>query len=219
MPEKHDLSPDELAELAVEFPLPDGVDDVVLNRSELAEFFNVAANTITTWISQGLPVEREGTNGQAYEFRASHCYAWRKAKERNDHERSAAAQSAIRAMRLALTGGKPGDSIEALSPKEKQEAIAAQLAYEQFQRARNELIDRGEVADLLEGIFSTVRDVLASLPDTMERENLIAPSDAEKVIDLCDGTLEDMRGRITRFFEIRPVKANDKQPGQTLFDA
>ena len=30
-------------------------------------------------------------------------------------ERSAAAQSAIRAMRLALTGGKPGDSIEAVS--------------------------------------------------------------------------------------------------------
>ncbi|WP_420406922.1 hypothetical protein [Hoeflea sp.] len=219
MPEKHDLTPKELEDLVSEFPLPEGVDDVLLNRQELADFFAVTANTITAWLGQGLPVEREGTNGQAYEFRASHCYAWRKARERNEHERSAAAQSAIRAMRLALTGGKPGDSIEALSPKEKQEAIAAQLAYEQFQRARNELIDRGDVTELLEGLFSTVRDVLASLPDTMERENLIAPDDAEKVIDLCDGTLEDMRGQIARFFEIRPLKANDRKPAETLFDA
>jgi phage terminase Nu1 subunit (DNA packaging protein) len=219
MPEKHDLTEAELVKLVAEFPLPDGVPDALLNRQELSEFFGVAANTITAWMSQGLPIARQGTNGQAYEFQASHCYAWRKHRERGERERSAEAQSAIRAMRLALTGGKPGDSIEALSPKEKQEAIAAQLTYEQFQRTRNELIDRGDVVELLEGLFSTVRDVLASLPDTLERENLIQPTNAEKVIWICDGTLEDMQGRISRFFEIRPLRANDKQAGETLFDA
>ena len=219
MADRQGLTKDDLANLVAEYPLPDGVPDALLNRQELADFFNVAANTITTWMTAGLPVEKQGTNGQAYEFLASHCWAWKQARDRNEREARSEAQSAIMAMRLALTGGKPGSSIEALSPREKTEAITAQLAYEQFQRTRNELIDRADVVEMLEGIFVLARDVLGSLPDTLERENVITPDHAEKVIALCDDTLDDMRGRIERFFLERPLKAGEQAVPVTLFDA
>ena len=50
------------------FPLPDGVDDGVLNRGQLAEALRVSEPSITSWIRDGMPVLSQGGNGQAITF-------------------------------------------------------------------------------------------------------------------------------------------------------
>ena len=116
--------------LVARYPLPEGVPDAVLNREEMGEALGVSLNTVTAWINAGMPVQAEGRNGRPYELRLSHCYAWNEARRRDEEVRSAQARDAISAMRLALVGGKSGDSIEALDPKQRREILTAQLAHE-----------------------------------------------------------------------------------------
>ena len=219
MSDRVTLTEADISELVAKYPLPAGVPDNVLNRTDLADFFGVSANTIGAWISAGMPVESQGTNGQAYEFLPSKCWAWKSARDRSEAAARSAAQDTIAAMRLALTGGKAGDTIDALSPKEKQEAIAAAREHETFKRHRNELMVRADVEDLLENMFLLIRDASNTMPDALERANVIAGDDVETVIRLGDEMLEALRGQIMRFWSDRPLKSANASTGGTLFDA
>lgn len=50
------------------FPLPAGVADAVLNKSQLARALAVSEPTIDRWVADGMPVLSAGTNGRSYEF-------------------------------------------------------------------------------------------------------------------------------------------------------
>lgn len=212
-----DLSSLDLEALVKRFPLPEGVPDAVLNREELADALGTSLPTISAWIGQGMPVQQTGGQGRAYELRLSECFAWRQAVKANEDLRNEKAREAIAAMRLALVGGSSGDSIDALDPKQRREIIAAQIEDERFRAHRNRLMRREDVRDLLEELFAMVRDTMDAAPDRVERIEAIPPKAVQAMIDVCDGMIDELREKITQFWDLRrEVAAPEKQD---LFDA
>src|SRR3569623_659830 len=119
------LTREQIAELVVRYPLPEGVIDAVLNREELAEALGTSLNTVTSWLNMGMPALEWGRNGKPYELQLSACYAWNEARRRDEDARTAKAREASESMRLALVGGASGSSIEALDPKQRREILTA----------------------------------------------------------------------------------------------
>jgi len=209
------LSASEIADLVARHPLPEGVPDAVLNRTELAEFFGVSAMTITAWQTAGMPVQNEGRQGQAYEFQASHCHAWRQAREADETMRSQEAQAAIVAMRLALTGGSSGDTIEALDPKQRREIMAAQIEEERYRAHRNQLMQRADVRELLEQLFKIIRDTVEVWPDVFDRRGTFDRTVIDALEAEGDNLVASLRHRIEEYWRLRPVKERERE---SLFD-
>lgn len=202
------LTSREIEALVGRHPLRPGVPDAVLNRNELAEFFGVSALTITNWINDGMPVLSKGGQGQAYEFQASACWAWKQQRDQAEDERSASARAAIEAQRLALIGGGVGDSIEALPPKERREIIEAQIQYERWLTARNQLLHRADVEQLLTGLFAMIRDTMELAPDRVERIEIMPPRAVAAFIDVCDSLLDELHRTIEAWIASKPLTAS-----------
>lgn len=170
--------------------LPAGVEDAVLNRSQLARALNKSEPTISAWIGEGLPYITEGTNGRAYEFQLSACWRWMKLREKTDNDRQEAAEAAVRQMRLALIGGTdPDDGRGALSPKEQRDLYDAERAYMLTALQRGEQVKRAEMIAVLEDVFLIVRDSVTALPDRLEREAGITGKALDLAIGVCDSIL------------------------------
>lgn len=208
------LTETEIEDLAQRHPLPDGVPDAVLNRTEIAEFFAVNVLTITAWMSAGMPVQQEGGQGQPYEFRAAHCWAWKQARDRSEAMRSAEARATIEGMRLALVGGGNGDTIEALDPKQRREIYAAQIEHERMMTHRKQLLRREDVLRGFEAILMIVRDVLESAPDRVERIEAMPPKAVDAFIDVCDGVITEIERRLQAWIAEREVV---QPPREDLF--
>lgn len=188
-----------------------------MNREELADALATSLNTVTAWINSGMPVQQTGGQGKAYELRLSHCWAWRQARKAEEDLRSTAVKEAQAAMRLALVGGAAGDSIEALDPKQRREILAAQIEHERFRAQRKQLMRREDVSDLLDQIFALVRDTMDAAPDRVERIEAIPPKAVQAFIEVCDGVVDELHGRIVKFWDLqREVHVSVKQD---LFDA
>lgn len=212
-----DLTESEIEDLVARYPLPDGVIDVVMNREELADALATSMNTITAWINSGMPVQQHGGQGKAYELRLSHCWAWRQARKADEDIRSEQVKSATAAMRLALVGGSSGDSIEALDPKTRREILAAQIEHERFSAQRKQLMRREDVADLLDNLFTMVRDTMEAAPDRVERVDAMPPKAVQAFIGVCDGLVDELRGKIERFWELN--REDRTLVKRDLFDA
>lgn len=212
-----ELTQSEIDDLVARYPLPEGSRDFVFNREELADALGTSINTISNWISQGMPVQQLGGNGKAYELRLSHCFAWRQAQKAGEELRSREAKEAIAAMRMALVGGSAGDSIEGLDPKSRREILTAQIEHERFKAQRNQLLRREDVRDMLEELFALCRDTMESAPDRVERIEAIPPKAVQALIEICDGVIDEYRSRIARFWELRPESAAPEK--RDLFDA
>lgn len=215
--ENTELTQSQIDDLVARYPLPDGVNDCVMNREELADALATSLNTVTAWINSGMPVQQTGGQGKAYELRLSHCWAWRQARKAEEDLRSTAVKEAQAAMRLALVGGAAGDSIEALDPKQRREILAAQIEHERFRAQRKQLMRREDVSDLLDQIFALVRDTMDAAPDRVERIEAIPPKAVQAFIEVCDGVVDELHGRIVKFWDLqREVHVSVKQD---LFDA
>ncbi len=211
------MSDQDLADLVERYPLPDGVPDATLNKTDVAAFFGVSLPTIDAWIRDGMPVVAEGRNGLSWEFRASHCYAWRQAREADQAARSAEARAAIEAMRLQLVGGKAGDSIRGLSPKERRDIYEVELAHRRLLAESNRLIERDQVRDEIEQMLSLVRDGVTALSDRLEREAGLSGQAIETVDQIGADLLETLHARLADFFDARPVA--ERHVDRDLFDA
>lgn len=212
------LSQTQIEDLATRYPLPEGVEDAVMTREELAHALDVSLPTITDWIKAGMPVQQSGGQGRAYELVLSHCWAWRQAWKAREDLRSEQVRRSQAAMRLALVGGKSGDSIEALDPKMRREIMAAQIEHERMARERNRLLHRDDVSDTFDQLLSLVRDTLESAPDKIERRQAVTPKAVNELIEICDDLVDELRRRIERFFATRPLKAEETSK-RDLFDA
>ena len=201
----------ELDALVQRYPLPDGVPDAVLNKRELSEFFAVSVPTLDNWIRDGLPAKTEGTNGREWEFLASVAYAWKCSRDDGERLKAGEAQRAIEAMRLALVGGKAGDTIRALSARERKELYEVEVTHERLKRERNQSLDRDEVNAVLNDLLRIVRDGVSAFPDTLERvANLDGPAVAS-LIEACDELLEELARSIDRFFDDRPIVTREER--------
>ena len=177
--------------------LPPGVEDVVLNRVQLASALNKSEPTISAWLREGLPFITAGTNGRSYEFQLSDCWKWVQAKEREAEGRRSAADAAVLQMRLALVGGTEADDGEAaLSPKQRRELYEAEQAFMITALQRQAVVKRPEVVSMLEDVLLTVRDAVTALPDRLEREAGLTGKPLDLAISICDQILAEAQKRI-----------------------
>lgn len=212
-----ELTESQIEALMARYPLPASVVDCVMTREELADAVAVSLPTITEWISKGMPVKERGGQGRAYELVLSHCWAWRQAWKANEDMRSEAVKRAQQAMRLALVGGSTGDTLEALDPKVRRDILSVQMEQERFQRERNELLKRDDVAETFDQLFSMIRDTMESAPDRIERKEALSPKVTAALVEICDELLNETNRRIADFWGKRPVNAGAAK--QSLFDA
>lgn len=199
----------EIAEMVARFPLPAGVPDAVLNKSELADFFAVSLPTLDAWIKAGLPALSEGTNGRSWEFQASAAWAWKCARDEGDRLKTTEAQAAIEAMRLALVGGKAGDSIRALAPKDRQQLYDVEATFEKLKRERNQSLDRDEVSVVMTDLLRIVRDSISMLPDTLERTLGLDGKGVDMAVEHCDDILSELERAVAKFFGDRPIMTRE----------
>lgn len=211
------LTESQIEALVARYPLPEGVNDCVMTREELSEAVAVSLPTITEWIGRGMPVKEMGGQGKAYQLVLSHCWAWRQAWKAQEDLRSEQVKRAQAALRLALVGGSAGESEMALDPKTRREILAVQIEQERFQRERNELLRRNDVAEAFDTLFGLVRDTMESAPDRIERRQVIPPKATDMLVEICDELLIELRRRIADFWDGRQVR--DLTQKRDLFDA
>ncbi|KZK82401.1 Phage DNA packaging protein Nu1 [Pseudovibrio sp. Ad46] len=183
------------------YPLPDGVEDVVVNKRHLAEAFKKSLPTIDQWISEGMPCESKGTNGQAYEFRLSVCYAWQKEREASEAAEEEKIQSNIRQMQMALLGGGSGSSEMALTPRQRKELYETEAAYNKLAQSRGELIGRADVVALLERSFSAVRNAVNGMPDRLSRDVGLDGRQSEAAVVVADDLLAELHRELSEFMQ------------------
>jgi phage terminase Nu1 subunit (DNA packaging protein) len=212
------LTESEIQALCERYPLPEGVDDCVMSREELAETLQVSLNTVTSWLSKGMPMLQEGGPGKSYELQLSACFAWRQSQKADEDLRSEKVKRAQAAMRLALIGGSAGDTLEALDPKTRREIMAAQIEQERFQRERNQLMRRDDVYEAFEIVYGIIRDQMNAAPDLIERRSALEPKIAQELIDACDAIVAAVRGAIDKFWRERPMRDGASER-RDLFDA
>lgn len=179
--------------------LPDGVTDCEMNKSQLASAFGKSTVTIDDWISKGMPVKDRGTNGSAYTFQLSDCFRWYEDRKAVDRQRTEAAESAARQMRLALVGddGAEGDDQFAeLTPRERREIYETERQWMAAARDRGDLIRRDDAYDQLVALFEIIRDGLTALPDRLAREAALDGSQIERAIASCDEMIDELRTSI-----------------------
>lgn len=181
------------------YPLPGDLTDATpLNRTQLATAFRVSENTISKWIGQGMPVLSEGQNGVAWEFRLSHCWAWR--QHRDEDLRQAKRQGDQLAAQAALAfRNLDDDQAEAeggLNAKQLRELAEADYHRNRAAELRGDLVRSDRVRTVIQDIFVSVRTSITTLPDFAEREFGLSNADVEKLQRRCNDVLVEIRQKI-----------------------
>jgi phage terminase Nu1 subunit (DNA packaging protein) len=213
-----ELTDSDIEQLCKRYPLPEGMQDCVMTREQLAYALNTTLNSITSWLNKGMPALVVGGQGSAYQLQLSACWAWRQAYKAEEDQRVDFANEMAAKMRLHLVGGSSGDSIEALDPKSRKEIYSVQIEHERFQKQRNELLERAEVQDAFAITFGIIRDEMNAAPDVIERKNALDPKSVQDLVDICDTLVVKCRDAIERYWQNRPVKEAVEEK-RDLFDA
>lgn len=187
---------DELAEKLRLFPLPANVSDADMNQSEVAQAFGTTVNTVGKWIKDGMPVARDGGNGTAYVLRLSHCWAWRKARDADAASRNKHNENQISLLRAEFLGVELDSQAAKLSAKERRELAEADMRWSEAQRRRRQLVQIGDVLDLLESLGKIVRDGVEAMPDRLERELDLNPVQVASVARIGSDILTAIADRI-----------------------
>lgn len=200
--------------LLVAYPLPKGVDDADMNLGQLAQAFGTSNNTITKWRLDGMPVEQEGTNGQSYVFRLSHCWAWRAAKQADEKSARAAGDQAAHQLRMHFLNLQDQDSRPLLSARQRMDELDAELKYNIAARQRRELIHSTEVEAILSSIAAEFRAGLQNLPDWAERELGLTTAQVTKMIGYCDEVLNATANMIEAQHLLSDTRAEEATAGE-----
>lgn len=180
-------------ELCARFPLPEGVEDAVVNKTLLCDALDVSPTTLSAWIRAGLPYESAGTNGRSYEFRLSLAFAWAADRKAREDASRARAEGSAAQLRLALLGDEMDGAEERarLSPREQRELIDVERAWMAAAEARGQLIRRASVRDGIAEVWAAMRDKLDALPDMLARALDLTGEEIEIAEKVCDGLLAE----------------------------
>jgi phage terminase Nu1 subunit (DNA packaging protein) len=201
------------------YPLPEGVEDGVLNRAQVARAFNVSENTVGKWIGQGMPVEAQGQNGVGYELRLSHCYAWKMARDAaRAEERARSDQIAAQAALAFLNLDAEEDERPSLTAKQMKELSEAEFRRNQLAEQKGELVRANRVREVFEHILGAVRANVTTVADYAEREFGLTPAQVEKLDARCADLLRSMRSEIEevlapRLIDLDAARARTRDEG------
>lgn len=183
------------------WPLPAGVEDdgTPLNRAQLARAFGVSENTITKWLGQGMPVESTGANGVSYEFRLTHCWAWR--QDRDEKLRASKARGAQLAAQAALAfRNLDDDQAEEegeLTADDLRKWSEAEYHRNRVAEQRGDLLRADRMRALIEDIFVTFGAEMDTLPDYCEMQFGLTAAQVDQLQARCD----QLRGEVRRLIE------------------
>ena len=182
------------------YPLPEGVvdDGTPLNRVQLSRAFQVSENTITKWVSQGMPVLSGGQNGVSYEFSIRQCYAWRMHREER-LQASKARGNELAAQAALVFRNLDDDQAEQeaeLTADDLRKWSEAEYHRNRVAEQRGDLIRADRARALIEDIFVIFGAAMETLPDFCEMEFGLGAQQVEAVKLRCDQTRDEMRQKI-----------------------
>jgi phage terminase Nu1 subunit (DNA packaging protein) len=181
----------------VAHPLPVGVECIDMNQNDMAKALNVTANTLGKWLAEkSFPVVHRGGQGKQYVLRLSHCWAWKLQREDNEASLRRQSEATIQKMQASFLGLGAGDPNASLSPKDRRELADADFAFNRAANLRRRLVELEEVRDLLDSVFSILRDGLQSLPDRLERELSLKSEEVGLVVRVSEEMLSEMSEKI-----------------------
>lgn len=200
------------------FPLPEGVEEGVLNRAQLALAFNMSENTISKWVLQGMPVQSAGQNGVAYEFCLSHCWAW---KQSRDEDAMAAKR---RGDQLATQAALAFRNLDADEDEANSQMTAAEVrawAEAEYHRnraaeQRGELMRTSRVQQAVEDMIVAFGTAMDTLPDWAELEFGLTPDQVQQLQDKADAIRQEARQICERMIGGGGVIALGTQQGELV---
>lgn len=185
----------DLEEALIAYPLPEDVEDRVVNRKQVADGLRVSENMISRYLDQGLPCLTRGSNGTSYEFQLSECYAWKRWRDEELRKEREAGDRAVAQLALAFRGSDPeeADAGKVLSAKEIIEESRADYERNRAAELRGELVRAARVRDLFEDVLIEFRTQVVSLVDFAEMEFALSPDQVQKLQRRVDGSLVQAR--------------------------
>lgn len=168
----------------------------LLNRAQIAAIFNVSENTIDKWRGKEMPVETEGGNGRAYEFKYSDCKAWYDEAQASAAAEKKTADDFVAQQRMEFLGVDRKDENAGLSASARRELAMAELVWMQAAEKRRSLVQVDDVIDLLDLLFTELRAGLDGQPDWLEREFALTGPDVERVVGYNDEILKGIKAAI-----------------------
>ncbi|NVK57316.1 MAG: hypothetical protein HWE26_17065 [Alteromonadaceae bacterium] len=188
------------------FPLPDGQQDMTVNRRQCATALDVSEPMITRYLEQGLPVLSRGSNGQAYEFQLSEVYAWKMWRDDATRAQDAAAEQAAMQMRLLFRNDDEDDpAAQVLTAQQIAQEADADYKRNRAAELRGELARVSRVRDLIEEMLIEFRSQITTLVDFAEMEFSLEPDQVEKMQKRCDSVLVSTRHNFQRAFPVGAV--------------
>lgn len=203
----------DLEEAMKRFPLPEEIADDLMNRGQIATSLGVSEPIVTKYLDQGMPVVSRGSNGQAYEFRPSECFAWK--MHRDDGLRVKRAAGDLAASQMAMLFRNDDEAEDDGAPVMSAEQIIkeSQADYQRNRAAelRGELVRAVRVREAYENMLIAVRTQIVSLVDFAEMEFGLNPDQVRRMQIRCDGALVQMRHELTKVCpgEVAELKPHD----------
>lgn len=179
------------------YPMPEGSEDEVLNRDQLARAMGTSVVTISKWVDEGMPVAQRGGNGQAYQFVYSHCRAWRLWRDGKDQQERREKDDRARQFSMEWLGDDEGRADQMLTPKQVKEWSEAELIRNRAAEQRGELVRSAQMQDVLDRVLVSFRTAVMNLPDWLEQEFSLSPHQVDKAQRFCDGILSEARRQIS----------------------
>lgn len=178
-----------------QYPLPEDIDpDLTCNRGDLAKVFGKTPATISEWVSRGMPVETEGHNGVAYEFRVSHCWAWRCHDQQMSQARAAEKNAQIGQAALAFRNLEEDNaSGEVMTARQIAEEAEADYKRQRAAEQRGDLLRRHLVEELFERILVAYRNKNTAAVDFAEIEFGLSAEEVEKLQGFMDQVIVQAR--------------------------
>lgn len=198
----------DLEEALRRFPLPEGVADAEVNRGQCATALGVSENIVTKYLDQGMPVLERGSNGQAYRFQLSECFAWKMWRDEEQRRRRDEGDRAAQQLALLFRNEDDDDPDAAgtMSPEEIAKQSEAIYRYDKAREQRNNLVRRERVEALFEEVLTEVRTQITTLVDYCEMEFGLSSDQVDKLQRRTDGALTQARHALSRHCppELRP---------------
>lgn len=195
------------------YPLPEGIDDAVVNRGQCASALRVSENIVSKYLDQGMPVLSRGSNGQAYEFQLSECFAWKMWRDAEQRRKRDEGDRAAAQMALLF---RNDDEEDPNGPVMTADQIAAEAdaAYRKARadELRGELVRAHRMRALLEDLLVMFRGSIMTIPDFAEMQFGLVPDQVQALQDRCDQVLIQARAEIDRVL-VAPKGEVEQLPG------
>jgi phage terminase Nu1 subunit (DNA packaging protein) len=162
--------------------------------SDAATFFAVSQPTLRRWLDAGCPVAEKGSNGVAYKLDLHAVAAWRRGQQDAEDEAERARAERDAQLRLELLGPE-ALTVEAdgatLTPKQRADALAAEVARTKLAQLRRELVSAPDLALLLSDVMATLKTRLRQIPDVVAPDLGLTTAQSDRLGELVAVALND----------------------------